>query len=174
MGKVILYTGGIMEPKAIRAIERIEDTDRAEYLSVEEMRTEAMRYIIFLECSGHGEWHIHRYYDPVINDIDVPYCRYYIFDGISDYVRRFISTDNYRMTASFYIDQIMESLGQFLDKVRDSGTNMIILSDDARDIRLEKGRANLIQSVVFEVNRQIARMADEVIMFEGAQALQMK
>ena len=37
MGKVILYTGGIMEPKAIRAIERIEDTDRAEYLSVEEM-----------------------------------------------------------------------------------------------------------------------------------------
>ena len=37
MGKVILFTGGIMEPKAIRAIERIEDTDRAEYLSVEEM-----------------------------------------------------------------------------------------------------------------------------------------
>ena len=37
MGKVILYTGGIMEPKAIRAIERIEDTDRAEYFSVEEM-----------------------------------------------------------------------------------------------------------------------------------------
>ena len=37
MGKVILYTGGIMEPKAIRAIERIEDTDRPEYLSVEEM-----------------------------------------------------------------------------------------------------------------------------------------
>ena len=68
----------------------------------------------------------------------------------------------------------MESLGKFQDKVRDSGTNMIFLSDDAGDIRQERGRTNLIQSVVFEVNRQIARMADEVIMFEGAQALKMK
>ena len=174
MGKVILYTGGIMEPKAIRAIERFEDTDKAEYLSVGDMRIESFRYIVFLECSEHGEWHIRRYFDPLINDIDVRFCRYYIFDSISDYVQRFISLDNYHMTAGFYIDQIMESLGKFMDKVRDSGGNMIILSDDAGDIRQERGRANMIQSVVFEVNRQIARMADEVIMFEGAQAVKMK
>lgn len=167
MGKVILYTGGIMEPKAIRAIERIEDTDRAEYLSVEEMRTEAMRYIIFLECSDRGEWHIHRYYDPLIDDIDVRFCRYFIFDSISDYVRRFISLDNYRMTEIYYTRIIMENLEKLLDTVRDNEAHMIILSDDAFDIKAEDRKGNMTRSVLFEVNRQITRRVDEVIFIEG-------
>lgn len=174
MGKVILYTGGIMEPKVIRAIERIEDTDRAEYLSVEEMRTEAMRYIIFLECSDRGEWHIHRYYDPLIDDIDVRFCRYFIFDSISDYVRRFISLDNYRMTESYYTRIIMENLGKFLDKVRDNEAHMIVLSDNAFDIKTEGGKADMIQSVLFEVNRQITHRVDEVILLEGGKIQKMK
>lgn len=126
-----------------------------------------MQYIIFLECRDRGEWHIHRYYDPLIDDIDVRFCRYFIFDSISDYVRRFISLDNYRMTEIYYTRIIMENLEKLLDTVRDNEAHMIILSDDAFDIKAEDRNGNMIRSVLFEVNRQITRRVDEVILIDG-------
>ena len=133
-----------------------------------------MRYIIFLECSDRGEWHIHRYYDPLIDDIDVRFCRYFIFDSISDYVRRFISLDNYRMTEIYYTRIIMENLEKLLDTVRDNEAHMIILSDDAFDIKVEDRNGNMIRSVLFEVNRQIARRVDEVILIDGGRTKKVK
>ncbi len=156
------------------ALISLDSKNALAYLSVEEMRTEAMRYIIFLECSDRGEWHIHRYYDPILDDIDVRFCRYFIFDSISDYVRRFISLDNYRMTEIYYTRTIMENLEKLLDKIKDNEAHMIILSDDAFDIKAEDRKGNMIRSVLFEVNRQITRRVDEVIYTEGGRTKKVK
>ena len=81
MSKVIFYTGSSSEPKVAKAIERFEEMDRIEYLSSEELRPEAFKYIMFLESAGYGEWHIRRYYDPIINDIDTDSCGYFDYSA---------------------------------------------------------------------------------------------
>lgn len=61
----------------------------------------------------------------------------------------------------------MENLEKLLDTVRDNEAHMIILSDDAFDINAEDRNGNMIRSVLFEVNRQITRRVDEVILIDG-------
>ena len=68
----------------------------------------------------------------------------------------------------------MENLEKLLDTVRDNEAHMIILSDDAYEIKTEDGNANMIRSVLFEVNRQIARRVDEVILIDGGRTKKVK
>ena len=78
------------------------------------------------------------------------------------------------MTESYYTRIIMENLGKFLDKVRDNEAHMIVLSDNAFDIKAEDRKGNMIRSVLFEVNRQITRRVDEVIYTEGGRTKKVK
>ena len=174
MSKVIFYTGSSSEPKVAKAIERFEEMDRIEYLSSEELRPEAFKYIMFLESAGYGDWHIRRYYDPIINDIDTDSCGYFIFDSVSDYVRRFITFDDHRMTAVTYSAMIVENLQWLIDRIRKSDRMLILLSDDVGIVRPADKKARLIESVTFQVNMHIAQISDEVIVIEGGIAQQIK
>ena len=92
--------------------------------------------------------------------------RYFIFDSISDYVRRFITFDDHRMTAVTYSAMIVENIQWLIDRIRKSDRTLILLSDDVGIVRPADKKARLIESVTFQVNMQIAQISDEVIVIE--------
>ncbi len=173
MGNIVFYIGGNAGDTAKIAIDRFAEMDRIEYLSVGDVRPEAFKSIMFMECCGQDEWHLRRYYDPLINEIDTDSCSYYIFDSVSDYVRRFIDLDGYYMNVESYTDMITENLEWLIDRVKESDSTLILLSDEAGTIPSDK-KQNLIQSVVYEVNRNILSLADEILSFEGGQVEEIK
>ena len=173
MGNIVFYIGGNAGDTAQIAIDRFAEMDKVEYLSASDIRPEAFKSIMFMECCGLGEWHIRRYYDPLINEIDTESCRYYIFDSVSDYVRRFIDLDGCYMNLESYTDMINENLEWLIDKVKESDSTLILISDEAGTQPFDK-KQNLIQSVIFEVNRNILSRAEEILSFEDGQVEEIK
>lgn len=174
MGQIIFITGDAASPKATMAVERFEEAERAEYLVTGEMSTSAFKYIIFLESSGIGEWHIRRNFEPLINTVDTDYCSYYILDNIPDYAAKLIENDRHIYGMESHTRFISESVKKLSEEIRDSGGNIIILSDDVQPSRSDDEDRKLLNSVISEVNRQIMTIADEILSFENGEIRRIK
>ena len=175
MSNIIFYTGGCLEPKATIAVDRFEDTDRAEYLTVDDLKATAFKEIMFMESSRDCDWRIRRYFDPELDGIDTDYFDYFILDSISDQVYRVVGIDSSYDDAEYYTKRIKASIDSIVEQVRSSDAHMIILSDEVGwGVRPRDEKSRLIQTVIGNLNRYIAQIADEVNIVECGIARRIK
>ncbi len=167
MSRIIFYTGGCSEPKAAIAVDRFEDADRAEYLTVDDLKATAFKEIMFMESSRDCDWRIRRCFDSELDGIDTDYFDYFILDSISDQVYRVVERENGYGDAEYYTKRIKASIDSIIEQVRSSDAHMIILSDEVGwGVRPRDEKSRLIQTVIGNMNRYIAQISDEVNIVE--------
>ena len=167
MSNIIFYTGGCSEPKATIAVDRFEDTYRAEYLTVDDLKATAFKEIMFMESSRDCDWRIRRYFDPELDGIDTDYFDYFILDSISNQVYRVVERENGYGDEEYYTKRIRSSIDTIVEQVRSGDAHMIILSDEVGwGVRPRDEKSRLIQTVIGNLNRYIAGIADEVNIVE--------
>ena len=115
MRNIVFYTGGCSEPKAAIAVDRFEDVDSAEYLTVDELKATAFKAIMFMESSRSSDWRIRRNFAPELDEIDASYFDYFILDSISDQVYRVVERENGYGDAEYYTKRIKASIDSIIE-----------------------------------------------------------
>ena len=167
MGKIVFYTGGCAEPKGAVAVNRLEDVDKAEYLTTDELGVSAFKEIMFIESSTDADWHIRRFFDLDLDDIDTDFYDYFILDSVSDFAYKLVDREQTFGDADYFMERIKADLNHLIEKVREQAEMLIILSDDVGcSVRPSIKTDRLAQEVIGNINRYIADVADEVNIVE--------